>query len=75
MSLPATRVMPIVTATFSEIRRAWLVALPGGFELPARDQFEVEEIVAKHGCGASSRYENPNATFIRPNTAADAGSA
>ena len=76
MSLPAPRSMPVVVATFSEIRRAWLVALPGGFELTARDSFEVEEIVARHGCGAAVRYVNPSAQPARgPQPAAQAGEA
>lgn len=56
---PADRVMPVVTASWNPGRRRWLVLLPGGIELPALDEFEVREIVAKHATGAAVQFIRP----------------
>lgn len=72
---PSVRSLPIVTATFSEIRRAWVVELPGRVEIAVPQAVDVEPMVARYAPGSSVRFVNPSATSIRPNTAADAGSA
>lgn len=57
--------MPIITATWSDIRRAWLVALPGGVGLEARDQTAAEQLTAKHAPGSSLRFVRGSDRAIR----------
>lgn len=59
---PAARDMPVTTATWDAIRKAWLVALPGNLTLPARDEEEVRQLCARHVPGDSIRFVNPNAS-------------
>ena len=61
MALPSIRNMPTVTATFSELRRAWIVLLPGNVEMAVPQAADVEDLVAKQACGAAIRYVNPTA--------------
>lgn len=56
MALPKERQMPVVEARFVELRRQWLVKLPGGLELPAADTADVEALVRRFAYGASIRY-------------------
>lgn len=59
--IPSSRTLPVVVARWSDIRRAWLVALPGNVEIPVRFADQVEPLVARHAPGSSVRYVNPNA--------------
>lgn len=60
MSLPSDRNMPIVRATWSDARKAWLVALPGGIEMAVPSAADVEPLVARHAPGTSVAFVNPN---------------
>lgn len=59
MSLPAPRDMPQVVATWSSIRKAWLIALPGGGELAVPNAQDVEPLVRKHLPSTVVRFERP----------------
>ncbi len=47
---------PTVLATWSDLRKVWMVALPGRLELPARDENEVADLVSRFAAGAAIRY-------------------
>jgi hypothetical protein len=57
---PSDRTMPIVRATWSDARKAWLVALPGGIEMAVPQAADVEPLVARHAPGTSVAFVNPN---------------
>ncbi|MES2210941.1 MAG: hypothetical protein V4515_12285 [Chloroflexota bacterium] len=76
MALPSERSMPVITVTWSDLRRAWIVALPGGVEMAVRQAADVESLVARHACGSAIRWLNPGTQqSTRSHTAADAGGA
>lgn len=54
--IPAPRTMTIVDAIWDERVRTWMVRLPGGVTLPARDEHAVAEIVRRHASGSAVRY-------------------
>lgn len=53
---PAERDMPVVTATYHELRRAWVIALPFGPDLEARTEADVTSLVARYAPGSAVRY-------------------
>lgn len=53
---PSERTMPAITATWHAIRKAWLVALPGGIVMPASDEGAVQILVSKHAPGSAIRW-------------------
>jgi len=59
---PSLRALPITTATWNPLRRAWLVALPGGIGLEARTEAGVAELARKHATGSAVRYVRPSQT-------------
>mgnify|MGYP001611181321 FL=1 len=48
--------MPTLEATYDEGARSWIVRLPGGISLPARDEYAITEIVRRHAPGSAVRY-------------------
>ena len=59
MSLPADRTMPVTVARYHDLRHVWLVTLPGGVELPARDTAEAELLRDRHAPGSSLAFDRP----------------
>ncbi len=53
---PALRDMPVTIATWNELRKAWLVVLPGNVLMEARDEAAVRELVAKHVPGDAVKF-------------------
>ena len=70
---PALRDMTITTAHWSEIERAWIVALPGGVLMPARTEADVEDLIRKHATGSAVRYVRPSPTSPGTIEPAEAG--
>ena len=53
---PSARTIPVVTATYSEGDRRWLVVLPGNVHLAVRQAADVEPLVAKHAPGTAIQF-------------------
>ena len=57
MALPHERTMPVLYAEYHAMRRQWLVRLPGGQELAARDTVDLEALVRRHCPGTALRFD------------------
>ena len=53
---PSERPMPVTTATWDDLRRAWIVDLPGNLWKSARDEAEVEALRDRYASGSSISY-------------------
>ncbi len=53
---PAERDMPVVACYWSELRRAWVIALPFGPDLEARTEADVISLVARYAPGSAVRF-------------------
>ncbi len=70
MALPSMRNMPTVTATYSDLRKQWLIALPGNVEIavPQAEDVpavvpqaeDVPAVVARRAPGSAIAYLNPS---------------
>lgn len=56
MSLPSLRTMPTLTATYYDIRRAWVIVLPGGVALEAGSVEAIQTLRDKHAPGSAIRW-------------------
>ncbi len=52
---PSLRTLPVITCRYEELAHRWLVDLPHGLTLPARDIAEAEYLISKHAPGSSLR--------------------
>lgn len=53
---PSERTMPTISAVWSPMDRKWIVYLPHGLELMARDEAEAAHIVSGHAPGSALRF-------------------
>ena len=53
---PSERVMPTIECVYSPMDRKWIVYLPHGLELMARDEAEAAHIVSGHAPGSAIRW-------------------
>lgn len=53
---PSIRTLPTIEAVYSAMDRKWIVYLPHGLELMARDEAEVAHIVSGHAPGSAVRF-------------------
>ena len=58
---PSIRTLPVISATWDPLRKAFVVVLPGNVALPAPTEWDVSEIVRRHASGASIRWIYPTA--------------
>lgn len=52
----AERTMPIVDATYHDMRHAWVIVLPGNIALEARSTEEIQSLRDKHAPGSAIRW-------------------
>ena len=70
MALSSERVMPVIECRYEELAHRWLVDLPHGLTLPARDIAEAEYLISKHAPGSALRpIRYPSGTPAHPSAA------
>jgi hypothetical protein len=59
VSLAAERDLPVVDARWDELRRRYIVDLPGSLRLECRDEADVEAAVRRYAPWSAIRYHRP----------------